>query len=475
MESAVFEFDGYIPFGTLFSPQETAAAVVARSPVRHETDRRFRALLDALPAAVYTTDTAGRITFYNEAAAELWGHRPQLGRSEWCGSWRLLFPDGKPMRHDECPMAIALREVRPVTGEAIAVRPDGTRVPFAAYPKPLLDPAGRLIGAVNTLVDISHRKAHEERQRLLINELNHRVKNTLATVQSIALQSLRGCPDGEVQWFQGRLIALSRAHDVLTDQDWQGAGMRQLLGRVIAPLVSPDDRRFAPRDRTCSCRRAWRCRSRWHCTNSARTRRSMVRCRAPGAGARGLVAERTQRRSRLRLRWEEAGGPAGAPPGRTGFGSRLITRRRARAECRGAPRLSRDRRRLRDRRAAGMTPEPPSKCRVLLVEDEALVAMLMEDMLAEFDCEVFATVGRLDEAMAVAGTEQFDMAFIDVNLRGVPAWPLADVLRSRGIPFAFVTGYGTAGTAATFADVPVLQKPFRAQELEATLRCLRSR
>ncbi len=174
MESAVFEFDGYIPFGTLFSPQETAAAVVARSPVRHETDRRFRALLDALPAAVYTTDTAGRITFYNEAAAELWGHRPQLGRSEWCGSWRLLFPDGKPMRHDECPMAIALREVRPVTGEAIAVRPDGSQVPFAAYPKPLLDPEGRLIGAVNTLVDISHRKAHEERQRLLINELNHR-------------------------------------------------------------------------------------------------------------------------------------------------------------------------------------------------------------------------------------------------------------------------------------------------------------
>jgi CheY-like chemotaxis protein len=75
----------------------------------------------------------------------------------------------------------------------------------------------------------------------------------------------------------------------------------------------------------------------------------------------------------------------------------------------------------------------------------------------------------------VAGTEQFDMAFIDVNLRGVPAWPLADVLRSRGIPFAFVTGYGTAGTAATFADVPVLQKPFRAQELEATLQRLRSR
>ncbi len=78
-----------------------------------------------------------------------------------------------------------------------------------------------------------------------------------------------------------------------------------------------------------------------------------------------------------------------------------------------------------------MSRETAGRCRVLLVEDEALIAMLMEDMLAEFDCEIFATVGQLDEAMAVAGTEQFDMAFIDVNLRGVPAWPLADVLRSR--------------------------------------------
>lgn len=114
------------------------------------------------------------------------------------------------------------------------------------------------------------------------------------------------------------------------------------------------------------------------------------------------------------------------------------------------------------------------KCRILLVEDEALIAMLMEDMLAELDCEVSATVGQLDEAVRVAGAQHFDMAFIDVNLRGVPAWPLADVLRARGIPFAFVTGYGSAGTTATHADVPVLQKPFRVQDLEAVLQRLRS-
>src|SRR5580658_10290870 len=119
-----------------------------------ERDRRFRELLDALPAAVYTTDAAGRITYYNESAAELWGHRPTLGSSEWCGSWKLFWPDGTPLRHDECPMALALKEDRAVRGmEAACERPDGTRVPFIPYPTPLHDENGLLVGAVNMLVD----------------------------------------------------------------------------------------------------------------------------------------------------------------------------------------------------------------------------------------------------------------------------------------------------------------------------------
>ena len=88
-------------------------------------------LLEALPVAVYTTDAAGRITFYNRAAAELWGHHPELGSSQWCGSWRLYWPDGRPLPHDQGPMAVALKEGREVRGvEAIAERPDGTRVRF---------------------------------------------------------------------------------------------------------------------------------------------------------------------------------------------------------------------------------------------------------------------------------------------------------------------------------------------------------
>jgi PAS domain S-box-containing protein len=123
-------------------------------------------LLQGLPTAVYTTDAAGRITFYNEAAAELWGMRPQLGSSEFCGSWKLYWPDGTPLPHDECPMALSLKERRPIKGmEAIAERPDGTRVPFMAYPMPLFDGSGTFVGGVNTLVDITERREAEQRIR----------------------------------------------------------------------------------------------------------------------------------------------------------------------------------------------------------------------------------------------------------------------------------------------------------------------
>lgn len=128
----------------------------------HEKMRKLEDVLQALPAAIYTTDADGRITFYNEAAVRLWGVRPEIGRSEFCGSWKLFWSDGTPLPHDQCPMAIALKEGRAIEGmEAVAERPDGTRVPFLAFPTPLFDDAGNCEGAVNMLVDITGRKAAE--------------------------------------------------------------------------------------------------------------------------------------------------------------------------------------------------------------------------------------------------------------------------------------------------------------------------
>ena len=115
-------------------------------------------LLNCLPLAIYTTDAQGRITFFNDAAANFAGRQPAIGEM-WCVTWRLFWPNGAPLPHDQCPMAIALRERRPVRGmEALAERPDGSRVPFMPYPTPLFDENGELIGAINALVDLTDQK-----------------------------------------------------------------------------------------------------------------------------------------------------------------------------------------------------------------------------------------------------------------------------------------------------------------------------
>ena len=198
----------------------------ARSTLtQNQSAPQLHQLLDALPAAIYTTDAEGRITYYNDASAELWGQRPALGSSEWCGSWKLLRPDGTPMAHDECPMAVALKEKRPVRGlEAIAERPDGTQVPFLACPTPLFDEAGRLTGAVNMLVDISERKNGEDQQSLLIRELHHRVKNTLATVQAIMSSTA-----STAETIEGLQDVADRAHR-LAGQDTSTARRRHPAG-----------------------------------------------------------------------------------------------------------------------------------------------------------------------------------------------------------------------------------------------------
>ena len=315
-------------------------------------------MLAALQVPVYTTDCDGNITFFNEAAAAFWGHRPEVGSSRWCGSWRLFSPDGTPLAHEDCPMAVTLREGRSVVGvEAVAERPDGTRVPFLPHPSlvrnssgevtgainllvdlsdregldlqqerlaaivsssddiiisktlsgiitswnagatrilgftaeemigqsitriipsdllheedaiiaqmrrgeriehfdterlardgrrvnlsltvsPLRDRSGRIVGASKVARDITERKQGEELQRLLFDELNHRVKNMLATIQAIAAQSLRraNSPREFGQSFTGRIQALGRAHDLLVRGHMKGTDLTSLLQEQV--------------------------------------------------------------------------------------------------------------------------------------------------------------------------------------------------------------------------------------------------
>jgi PAS domain-containing protein len=118
--------------------------------------REDRAALDALPVPVYVTDAGGSVTYWNEACIALAGRRPQLGRDRWCVTWQLYTTAGDRLRHEDCPMAQAIKQQRAVRDViAIAERPDRSRIAFRAYPTPLFDVGGRLIGAVNMLIDVT--------------------------------------------------------------------------------------------------------------------------------------------------------------------------------------------------------------------------------------------------------------------------------------------------------------------------------
>jgi PAS domain S-box-containing protein len=116
-------------------------------------------MIDALPVAIYVTDAEGRLTYFNEAAATLSGRIPQLGVDQWCVTWKIFLPDGRPLPHHECPMAIALRGGDVTPGlEYLAERPDGTQFWFAPYPTVIRDAQGQITGGINLLVDITERK-----------------------------------------------------------------------------------------------------------------------------------------------------------------------------------------------------------------------------------------------------------------------------------------------------------------------------
>jgi PAS domain S-box-containing protein len=194
---------------------------------------------------------------------------------------------------------------------------------------PRLDDTGAFLGYTGCGVDVTEAKVSQGQQAVLINELNHRVKNTLATVQAIAAQSLRPDRDGAEarEAFESRLLALSRAHDVLTQESWQTAGLREIVERAVEPYGGADARRFVINGPDVRLQ-----------PHNALTFAMALQELATNAAKYGALSapkgevsiawrmEPAVDRARLHFQWRETGGPPVLPPKRRGFGSRLIER-----------------------------------------------------------------------------------------------------------------------------------------------------
>ena len=141
------------------NPEELVDMVAGAA---HWNADALQALLDAQPVPIYLTDSNGWITFFNRACVDFAGRMPVPGKDRWCVTWRLYTEAGAPLPHEECPMAVAVKQLRQVRGAvAVAERPDGTRVMFTPYPTPIVDEAGNSAGVVNILIDVTDTRQAE--------------------------------------------------------------------------------------------------------------------------------------------------------------------------------------------------------------------------------------------------------------------------------------------------------------------------
>jgi PAS domain S-box-containing protein len=328
---------GHIQGAVAFLQDITARKQMERE--LRQRDEKHRQILDALPGAVYMTDAEGTVTYFNRAAADLAGREPELEKDKWCVTWQLRRPDGSLLPHEDCPMAVALKEARPVRGaEAVALRPDGTSFAFIPYPTPIFDDDGRLAGAVNMLVDITERKDADEQRSQLVAELSHRVKNTLATVISIARQSFAN-PDTAMarRSFDARIRALAQTHTRLAESSWCGASLETMLVDELSPYRALDGRNVKLKGPPVLL--APKC---------ALTLGMAVHELADNAARFGALSNKDGRvdatwsvdaDSRLlKIDWRETGGPSVVQPDTKGFGLMLLERALA-ADVRSTVRL----------------------------------------------------------------------------------------------------------------------------------------
>jgi PAS domain S-box-containing protein len=287
-----------------------------------ESEARFRAMADSAPAPVWMTAIDGGLTFANEAFAELAGveARALLGDA-WI---RLIHPDDLP--GVGAKRAAARAGLQAYGFEARFLCAGETYRWMVANARPQIDAQGQFQGYIGMAMDMTETKVAEARQRLLINELNHRVKNTLASIQSIARQTLR--PDETPLHVRERLIdrllAMSAAHDVLTRESWEGAGLEEIVLQGIDPFVDGQEP-----GRITITGPGLRVGASTALSLALAVHELATNAVKYGAlstpDGKVAIAWEAAREGQAMLRWIESGGPTVQSPARKGFGTRLLT------------------------------------------------------------------------------------------------------------------------------------------------------
>jgi light-regulated signal transduction histidine kinase (bacteriophytochrome) len=334
-------------------------------------------------------------------------------------------------------------------------------------------------------------KAHE-RDKLMMAELDHRVKNTLANIQSLVTQSSRSAESltAFVEGLDKRIHSMAKAHSLLTQSRWEGVSVEGLLREEldaygpVPGVVSLDGA-----DAVLTPKSALALSLALHelATNAAKFG-SLTE-----VAGRVAVTWHIRDDGGLGLSWTESDGPHVAPPTRRGFGSSLIERALAMetgghatihynqsgvvcdivlpksslVELSAPPLVAAESKPLGIESDSKALPANP---KILIVEDSYFVMTEYEALCAHLGWEIVGPATRLGQALALARSEVFDAALLDVNLHGEMSWEIADVLKVRHIPFAFCTGYDQSTILPQhLAGTPVLEKPFRIADIERVL------
>jgi len=460
----------------------------ASDALRHRT-AQFETLLNQAPVGVYLIDSDLRLREVNPAARAFFGDVPGglEGRKFAEISDHLWGPDGTQVLINI--FSGVLRTGKPYIdthGENVRVdrghvehydwRVDRIVLPDGSY------------GAVAYFREISEQVQSETTRQLLLNELNHRVKNTLATVQAIARQTLRHSSDPEdfATRFSGRIQSLARIHSMLTDAKWQGADLKALIldqllqGPVDESRVSATGPNIRLRHQTAL---AMAMMLHELGTNS-------IKYGALSVPRGHVMISWWLDNEMLHLRWQERGGPKVSAPEHRGFGTMLIEQS-VKSEKGDAHALYEEDGVTWNISLALPTTESNSPAadilkaqtimtkedeemvsesqlaglKLLLVEDDPLIAMDVTQRLEMAGASQVASAGAETEVLELLKSQTFDAALLDANLHGLPVDTLAAELTRHGIPFAFATGYGRDGLPESFQHIPLLAKPFNDQAL----------